>query len=189
MAARNPNALIRQRYQQARAIVRRDEDRELTQREFLDVAFGRNPRTDKPYNTRTLRKWLGNERNASKAVEHSVRDTWSFQQHVGIGDHDFAPTLTKPSGASGLDLFTPSGRKRVKTAARERLQERIEQTETAREQRPEKPPEDMTDTDRYLRTTRGLRMRKARAVSKKRAGVIIERRSRTPQRYISEQAA
>jgi len=180
MPSLSPNAKVRKAWEIAQRVVRREEDRRLTQQEFLDVSFGVNPRTDKPFNPRTLRKWLGNERNASKAVQHSVRDTYSFQQRVTINDHDFAPTLTKPSGTSGLDLWTPTRRANVKQAARRRLETIIEQRDLEGKPLPSEPPVDMTDTDRYLRSTRGMRLKKARAVSKKRAGVIIERRQRKP---------
>lgn len=194
MPQRSPNALIRQRWQQARSVVKSEEQRELTQQEFLDVAFGNNPRTGKPYNPRTLRKWLGGERDATAAVEHSKRDTWSFQQRVQIGDDQYAPTLTKPSGAPGYDLFTPTGRKRVTKAARTRLNERVEQTQTLpdeikRTHINRKTGETVTETYRPIRSTRGMKVKKARAVSKKRAGVIITRRQRAPITSELEQAA
>jgi len=169
---KSPNALIKQRYETGRAVIQREEGRELTQREFLDVAFGNNPRTDKPYNTRTLRKWLNGERNASKAVEHSTRDTYSFQQRVRVGDQDYGPVLTKPSGRSGLDLFTPGGRKRVRRAAKERLEQRINDTRG-------KPVAPGTPVEyRPVTTTRGLKVQRARAVSHtRRPSVIITRKA------------
>lgn len=164
-----PNALIRQRYGEGKRVVRASEGRELTQREFLDVAFGMNPKTGKPYNTRTLRKWLKGERDASQAVEHSTRDTYSFQQRVNIKGQEFAPNLTKPSRVSGLDLFTQTGRQRVKRAATARMNKRLE---------------DQADSVQKLRSTRGLKLSKARAVSHtKRPSVIITRRTRSPLRY------
>lgn len=153
-------------------MVARDEGRNLTQREFLDVAFGNNPKTGKPYNTRTLRKWLKGERDATKAVQHSTRDTYSFQQAVKVGDQEYGPVLTKPSGASGLDLFTPGGRKRLRRAAKERLNQRI--TDTAG-----KPPsKGMPEEYRPIRSTRGLKVQRARVVSHtRRPSVIITRKA------------
>lgn len=165
----SPNRLIQQRYGEGKRVIRESEGRELTQREFLDVAFGVNPKTGKPYNTRTLRKWLKGERDASQAVEHSKRDTYSFQQRVRIGDQEFAPNLTKPSRVSGLDLFTPAGRKRIKRAATARMNKRID---------------DNADSVQKLRSTRGLKLRTGRAVAHtKRPSVIITRRTRSPLRY------
>lgn len=171
---KSPNALIRQRYETGRTVVKRDEGRNLTQREFLDVAFGNNPRTGKPYNERTLRKWLAGERNASKAVEYSTSKTYSFQQRVRVEDQEYGPVLTKPSGASGLDLFTPGGRKRIRRAAKERLNARIGET----------PSKLMPKEYRPVHTTRGLKVEKARVVGRtKRPSVIITRKRRSPLRY------
>lgn len=175
---------MQQRWREGRNVVKRDEGRQLTQREFLDVAFGNNPRTGKPYNPRTLRKWLKGERNASAAVEHSTRDTFSFQQRVQIGDETYAPTLTKPSGRSGLDLFTPSGRKRIRRAAKERLQDRadknLEEGKTApitKAHKDRKTGQTTIEIYRPVTNTRGLKLARARAVSKGRAGTIITRKA------------
>ena len=175
---------MQQRWQEGRNVVKRDEGRRLTQREFLDVAFGNNPKTGKPYNPRTLRKWLSGERNAQLAVEHSKRDTFSFQQRVQIGDETYAPTLTKPSGRSGLDLFTSSGRKRIRRAAKERLQDRAEKNlETGttapvtKVHKNRKTGQVTIETYRPVTSTRGLKLARARAVSKGRAGTIITRKA------------
>lgn len=185
MPSLSPNAAVRKAWQQAQSVVARDESRRVTQQEFLDVSFGVNPRTGKPYNPRTLRKWLGNERNAQQAVQHSERDTYSFQQFVSVGDQDYGVTLTKPSNRSGLDLWKPRRRKDIRRAARSRLTERAIQNEAA--QRPERETRvhkdratgDTTiETYRPVRSTRGLKLKKARAVRKERAGVIITREQR-----------
>lgn len=172
MPKRNPNSLIKQRWEQGQDIVASKEGRKLTQREFLDVAFGTNPRTGKPYNTRTLRKWLSGERDAKNAVELSISRTYSFQQRVVINDQDYGPVLTKPSGRSGLDLFTPSGRQRVKRAARKRLQQRIDETRTT-----PTTPTGKREEYRPVKTVRGMKLVKARAVTKSRAAVIITRKA------------
>ena len=49
---KSANDLVRTSYNAARSFVKRDERRELTQREYLDTTFGLNPRTGKPYNDR-----------------------------------------------------------------------------------------------------------------------------------------
>jgi hypothetical protein len=173
MAKSNPNALIQQRWREGQRVVQKQEGRKLTQREFLDVAFGNNPRTGKPYNSRTLRKWLNNERNAASAVEHSKRDTYSFQQRVTINDQDYGPVLTKPSGASGLDLFTPTGRRRVKRAARQRLNQRIDERRTGTATTYDGQPKEY----RPVVSTRGLKVSKARAIGKTRVSAIITRKA------------
>ncbi len=176
--SKSPNALVKQRYETGKRVVSMQEQRELTQREFLDVAFGLNPRTNKPYNTRTLRKWLTGERSAAKAVEQSTRRTYAFQQKVTVGEDTYGPNLIKPSGASGLDLFTPTGRKRIKRAATERLNKRI--TETAERPARRRGGEDY----RPVTTTKGLKVKGARAVAHtRRPGVIITRRKFSPLRY------
>lgn len=178
------NALVRRRWQEAQAVVRSEEQRSLTQQEFLDVAFGVNPRTGKPYNPRTLRKWMSGERSADRAVERSKSATHSFQQFVEIDGNVYAPTLTKPSGHSGLDLWTKTGRKQVRKAARKRMEERVEQTQnlpdTVTREHKNKDGTTTIETYRPARSTRGLKTRKARAVGKQRAGVIITRRQRAP---------
>lgn len=181
---KSANALIRQRYDTGRRVIRKNEGRELTQREFLDVAFGNNPKTGKPYNTRTLRKWLNNERNAQAAVEHSTRDTYSFQQRVTIEGNDYGPVLIKPSGRSGLDLFTPSGRQRVKRATRARMEQlafESRQTETAYR----KTSRGKREEYRPVRTVRGMKLSKARAVQHARTGTIITRRAPRNLRYVA----
>lgn len=184
MPRRSPNDLIRARWQEAQRVVRSQEDRTLTQREFLDVAFGNNPRTGKPYNPRTLRKWLGKERDATQAVEHSKHDSWSFQQYVSVGYQDYGVTLTKPANRSGLDLFKPSRRNDIKRAARARLEQRAEQNKAA--QKPDvvtkahkdrETGQTTIETYRPVKSTRGLKVKKARAVRKDRAGEIITRRA------------
>lgn len=164
-------------------IIPRDEGRRLTQREFLDVGVGLNPRTGKPYNTRTLRKWLTGERDASRAIEHSLREN-TFQQRVKVGNDVYAPTLVKPKGRSGLDLFTPSGRKRIRAAARERLQNRADKNQEFRRFAPEtrthinrKTGQVTTEVYRPITNTRGMKLQQARTVRKGIASVIITRKA------------
>lgn len=185
MPKKAPNTIIRQRWQQGRSVVEREEHRKLTQREFLDVAFGNNPRTGKPYNTRTLRKWLNNETDATRAYEHSVRDTYSFSQHVTIGDDEFAPTLTKPSNVPGVDLFTSAGRKRIRRATKERLEQRLDALNVRGKPRGQKPPDGIGGSPDRLRTTRGLKLAKARVVKQGRLGITITRKKSIPLRYTS----
>lgn len=177
MSNRTPaNRLVQQRWREGRNVVKRDEGRRLTQREFLDVAFGNNPKTGKPYNPRTLRKWLSGERNATAAVQHSKRDTYSFQQRVQIGDDTYAPTLIKPSGRSGLDLFKPSGRKRIRRAAKARLDELV--FETRRTERAyRRTGRGEREQYRPVRSTRGMKLSSARAVHRARTGTIITRKA------------
>lgn len=164
---KSPNEQVRKAYFQDRPRAAKSEHRSITQREFLDVAFGNNPRTGKPYNTRTLRKWLANERDATRAVEHSQRDTYSFQQYVKFDRTSKQPessvTLVKPSNRSGLDLFTPSGRRRIQRTTRAQLTEKAKKGDSPRL--------------RDRKSTRGLRMMNARAVSHARTGTIITRRA------------
>lgn len=185
MPSRSPNSKVRAAWQQAQSVVKRDEQRELTQQEFLDVSFGNNPRTGKPYNPRTLRKWLKGERNAQQAVRHSESDSWSFQQFVSVDEQDYGVTLTKPANRSGLELWRPTRRADIKRAARSRLSERAEQNIIADRPRVEtKVHKDRNtgqttiETYRPVRNTRGLKLQKARAVRKERAGVIITREAR-----------
>lgn len=185
MPSLSPNAAVRKAWQQAQSVVARDEGRRVTQQEFLDVSFGVNPRTGKPYNPRTLRKWLNNERDAAAAVTHSERDTYSFQQFVNVGDQDYGVTLTKPSNRSGLDLWKPTRRADIRRAARTRLSERAEQNAAANRPKQEtKAHKDRAtgnttiETYKPVRNTRGLKLRKARAVRKERAGIIITREQR-----------
>ncbi len=168
------NRLVKQRYEQGKRIVARDEGRELTQREFLDVAFGLNPRTGKPYNTRTLRKWLSGERSAAQAVERSKERTYTINQRVRVGDRFESTNLVKPSGRSGLDLFTGTGRQRVKRATKTSLTQRIQQDSPGRLQE-------------FLRTLRTLRMGTARApLATRRPSVIITRTTRGPLSYVPQ---
>lgn len=177
-----PNALVRAAWKQAQTVAAREEQRQITQQEFLDVSFGVNPKTGKPYNPRTLRKWLKDERNAAEAVRHSEHDTYSFQQYVSVGDQDYGVTLTKPSNRSGLDLWKPNRRRDIRKAARARLTERADQNRTAQRPRTEqrvhkdrKTGNTTIEVYRPVRSTRGLKLRKARAVRKDRAGQIITR--------------
>lgn len=169
----SPNALIRQRYRTGQRVVARDEGRALTQREFLDVAFGNNPRTGKPYNTRTLRKWLNGERDATKAVQQSKSRTYTITQNVKLGDRYESTNLVKPSNRSGLDLFTPAGRKRVRRTTRAGILHRVK-----------KVSPDRADTvERDLRT---LELRNARAPKRTSVpGIIISRTTRMPLAYIA----
>lgn len=178
----DPRSRVRRAYDLARSVVRREQDRELTQQEFLDVSFGVNPRTNRPYNPRTLRKWLSGERSAARAVEHSTRDTYSFQQTTSVEGQDYGVTLTKPSGRSGLDLWRPRRRADIRRAAREQLSRRAEaniarnRPEIERRAHRERATGQVTiETYRPVRRTRGLRLGHARAVRRERAGVIITR--------------
>lgn len=168
------NRLVNKRYEQGKRIVAHEEGRRLTQREFLDVGFGLNPRTSKPYNTRTLRKWLSGERSAAQAVEFSKEKTYTINQRVRVGDRFESTNLVKPSNRSGLDLFTGEGRKRVKRATKTSLTQRIQQDSPGRLQE-------------FLRTLRTLRMGTARApLATRRPSVIITRTTRSPLGYVSQ---
>lgn len=126
--AKSPNSLLRQRYLNARALVSKEEKRQLTQQEFLDTAIGNNPRTGKPYNARTLRKWLGNERSAKQAVARASEGGGLIQQNVTdeTGSR-YSITLANPVGRSRLDLYTPTRRADIRRAVKEHARARIAQ--------------------------------------------------------------
>lgn len=126
--AKSPAQFLRTRYQQARTVVRKEEQRELTQREFLDVAIGNNPRTGKPYNTRTLRKWLGGERKADRVIERAQAGGGIIQQSVvDETGNRYSVTVANPVGRSRLDLYTPTRRRDIKRAVKQHADERIAQ--------------------------------------------------------------
>lgn len=174
--AKSPNAVIRQKYQQARAVIRREERRELTQREFLDVAFGDNPRTGKPYNTRTLRKWLSNERRADAAVAHSESGGGIIQQTV-VDDkgNRYSVTVANPVNRSRLDLYTPTRRADIKRAVKQGARERFQEQQEGL--RGEVAP---TDSTRQLARAQRLRLAGARNVKSAKHITVI--RKRTPKR-------
>lgn len=123
---RTPNELLRSRYEQARSVVLREEKRHLTQQEFLNVAVGNNPRTGKPYNSRTLRKWLGNERSASRAVDTANRGGGLIQQTIeDEKGNRYSVTIANPEGRSRLDLYTPKRRTDIRNAVKEHAEKRI----------------------------------------------------------------
>lgn len=170
--AKTPNALIRQKFQQARAVIRKEEQRELTQREFLDVAFGTNPRTGKPYNTRTLRKWLGNERRADNAVTRAEQGGGIIQQVVEDDKGNrYSVTVANPVNRSRLDLYTPTRRADIKRAVKEAAQQRL-QDET-------NTPAGATDSSRALARARSLRLAGARNVKSAKHVTIIRKRTTT----------
>lgn len=170
--AKSPNALIRQRYQQARAVIRREETRELTQREFLDVAFGNNPKTGKPYNTRTLRKWLGDERRADAAVTHSEQGGGIIQQTV-IDDkgNRYSVTVANPVNRSRLDLYTPTRRADIKRAVKQGARERFQQESST--------AQGATDSERQLARAQRLRLAGARNVKSAKHVTVIRKRTKT----------
>ena len=125
MPTSRSNQRIRQSYTRAREYVKRSQDRRLTQREFLDTVFGNNPKTGKPYNDRTLRKWLKNERNADIPVARAERGGGTF--NVAFNDPNgkiYSVNIDNTLGSSRLDIYTPTRQNDFKRTAKKALEER-----------------------------------------------------------------
>lgn len=170
------NALVRKSYHAAVRFVKRDEDRALTQREYLDVTFGLNPQTGKPYNERTLRKWLTGERRADRPVARARAGGGTITQTVILpGDQVRSVGIAIPQGRNRLNLFAPKGREDRARVVRETLREQI-----AAPVVPVPPGAPPVVTEKYRRITsvRGMKMGKARAPLHPQKIEILTRRRR-----------
>jgi len=165
------NQLVRRSYHAALRFVKRDEGRSLTQREYLDVTFGLNPRTGRPYNERTLRKWLTGERRADRPVRRAQRGGGTITQTVELPP---APSqrdpqirsvsIAIPEGRNRLTLFGPKGRADRARVVRTTLQEQIAAPP------PAVAPPGVVEKYRRITSVRGMKLSVARA-------------PRAPQRY------
>lgn len=163
--AKTPNSAIRSAYRNARAVIAREEKRELTQREFLDVAVGNNPRTGKPYNTRTLRKWLADERRADRAVARAEQGGGIIQQVVEDEQGNrYSVTVANPVGQSRLKMFTRARRRDITRAVKRGASERYLEDEKANA---------LTDSERQLRRAKSLKLAGARSVKKAKHVTVI----------------
>lgn len=127
------NQVVSRSYHRAVAFVKREDDRRLTQREYLDATFGVNPRTGKRYNERTLRKWLTGERRVDKPVARAKLGGGTFNVSFagreldakGKPVHVYSVNVDNTYGASRLDIFTPKRRAEFNRTAKKALDERI----------------------------------------------------------------
>lgn len=165
------NALLRQSYTKAVSFVKRKDARHLTQREYLDATFGVNPKTGKPYNDRTLRKWLRGERSADAPVARAVRGGGTF--NVAFQDKKgqvFSANVANTIGASRLDLYTPTRQADFNRTAKESLTQRFV-TPAGEPQPPPRPGE----SPKRLHSTRGLKPMRIRPVKRARTVAILDR--------------
>lgn len=169
------NALLRQSYTRAVEFVKGSEQRHLTQREYLDWTLGNNPKTGKPYNERTLRKWLGGERKADKAVARAQQGGGTvnvrFEDRKG---QVFSVNVGNTEGASRLDILTPKRQADLRRTAKKALKEKYVRPEGAPQ-----PPSKPGDTPKKLKSTHGLRTLPPHLVRHAHADVaILERKKR-----------
>ena len=170
------NTLVRQSYHRAVAFVKRQDDRHLTQREYLDATFGVNPRTGKAYNERTLRKWLTGERKADKPVAKAQRGGGTF--NVSFQDTKgqvFSANVANTFETSRLDLYTPQRQADFKRTAKKSLEERFVTREGAPQPLP-RPGE--TPHYKRLKSTRNLKPLAIRPVNARKQVAILERKKR-----------
>jgi len=165
------NQVVARSYHRAVEFVKREDDRRLTQREYLDTTFGANPATGKPYNPRTLRKWLTGERRADKPVARAARGGGTF--NVSFSDRTgqvYSANVDNTLGSSRLDIYTPKRQADFKRTAKKAVAEKFV-TPAGEPQPPPKPGE----TPKRLRSTRGLKAIGMRPVSHARQTVILNR--------------
>lgn len=182
---RSANDLLRQSYSAARSFVKRDEQRELTQREYLDTVFGLNPRTGKPYNERTLRKWLSGERKADTVVARAKAGGGTIQQtYTVVIDKErrtFSQDIAIPVERNRLELFTPKGRRDIRRAVKEAVSDKAIGAGTSaplRGKAPALPPPSPDDSARWVHVKRQtLKLSRARAVHTHKSSAIVTRRS------------
>jgi hypothetical protein len=164
----SPNQLLARSYHRAVEVVKREDGRHLSQREYLDTTFGVNPATGKPYNERTLRKWVAGERKADKVVSRAKAGVGTLTQTVIIpGEHEQfrRVNIEVPIGRNRLDLFTPKGIQDRKRVAREVI---TEQNAT---------PKGKWEYER-ITSTRGMKLGRAFQPRKPRRVEILSRKPR-----------
>jgi hypothetical protein len=154
--------LLARSYHRAVEVVKRVDDRRLTQREYLDATFGVNPATGKPYNERTLRKWISGERKADRVVARAKAGGGTLTQTVELPDGQYRRVnIAVPMNRNRLDLFTQKGIRDRKRVSREVIQK-----------------QDITKNYEKVATTRGMKLGKAFEPKHPRQVEILSRKPR-----------
>src|SRR4051812_18412147 len=81
----------------------------LTQEQFAARYIGNNPRTHKPYNARTLRKWMSGEiKRTTTPIAQIHRGGGYFQQHFTDKEgNDYSVILANTYDSPRNSLFSP----------------------------------------------------------------------------------